>query len=303
MYSYQAFKLKILSELYFPELVAYSTEEIGPHDVHIYFGKVNPEGLANSKSHYLYVQGTDNALWLHIPSIARFLITDGCQIIIDPSGNVDQESIRVFLLGSCMGALLMQRNLFLLHGNAIRVGDHCISFAGQSGAGKSTLSGAFLNRGYEILADDICAINEHCEVLPSFPQIKLWFDSAKQLNINTEVLRKIRPNIEKFAIPLGKQFHKEPLPLKVIFILKAHNKDEILFEPINGMHKLNPLKANTYRRQYLNKLGKEHSFKLSGKIASQTAIVKITRPNFVFKLDELVSLIKENLQEQEFSHA
>lgn len=52
----------------------------------------------------------------------------------------------------------------------------------------------------------------HGEVQPSFPQIKLWSDSAIHLNIDTQFLRRIRPTMEKFAVPLGKQFYKELLP-------------------------------------------------------------------------------------------
>ena len=78
------------------------------------------------------------------------------------------------------------------------------------GSGKSTLSGAFFNRGYSILADDICAINNEGSVLPSFPQIKLWADVAKKLIINTQTLKKIRPNVDKFALPLKKQFISSP---------------------------------------------------------------------------------------------
>lgn len=197
----------------------------------------------------------------------------------------------------------MQRDLFLLHGNAIKMGDHCISFVGHSGAGKSTLSGAFFKRGYSILADDVCAVNANGQVVPSFPQIKLWFDAAKQLNIDTAALRKIRPSIEKFAVPLAQQFHTTPLPLKMVYVLHAHNKDEFNFTAMTGMQKVQPLRMNTFRKNYLNGLNKKQShFKQCAQIASRIGVVHINRPNDGYKLDELVGLIEHDLTTRGLHH-
>lgn len=217
-YYYRAFGLNIASELELPELLPYQSTPFIP-EVTIQWSRVQQEGLDNSLVTFPYYQAKQNALWLNIVDVGRFLITDGQLISIDPEENADLASIRLFLLGSCMGALLMQRDLFLLHGNAIRVDDFCVSFIGDSGAGKSTLSGAFYKRGYSILADDVCAINQDLSVIPSFPQIKLWQDAAEKLNINTTHLRKIRPNVNKFALPLCNQFQGEPLPIRVIYCL------------------------------------------------------------------------------------
>lgn len=302
MYTYYAFGLRIKSDLAFRELLPCSNPT--SIDVTIQWGAVDSSGLdAPRSSKGLYYQAMESALWLHVPNVARFLITQGQQIIIDPIEGVDEDSIRVFILGSCMGALLMQRNLFLLHGNAIKVGDHCVSFVGHSGAGKSTLSGAFFKRGYSILADDVCAVNADGHVVPSFPQIKLWFDAAKQLDIDTHALNKIRPLIEKFAVPLAQQFHPNTLPLKMVYSLHAHNKDEFHFMPITGMHKLQPLQINTFRKNYLKGLQKEQShFKQCAQIASQIGVVRINRPNDGYKLDELVGLVEQDLTARGLHH-
>ena len=51
-------------------------------------------------------------------------------------------------------------------------------FVGDSGAGKSTLASAFLNRGYQLLSDDVIPVslsqNHIPMVTPSYPQQKLW---------------------------------------------------------------------------------------------------------------------------------
>jgi GTPase SAR1 family protein len=302
MYAYYAFALRINSELVFPELLACPPSDLS--DVTIKWGQVNSSGLElPNSSKGLFYQASETALWLHIPNVARFLISHGNQIVIDPIGGVDEDSLRVFILGSCMGALLMQRDLFLLHGNAIKMGEHCISFVGASGAGKSTLSGAFFKRGYSILADDVCAVNSAGQVIPSFPQIKLWFDAAKHLNIDTQSLRKIRPKIEKFAVPLAQQFQPDALPLKAVYVLHSHNKDEFLLTPISGMQKLQPLRAHTFRKNYIHGLNKDRDhFTQCTQIAGLIDIVRITRPNDGYKLDALVNLIEQDLTVRGFHH-
>ena len=86
------------------------------------------------------------------------------------------------------------------------------------------------------------------------------------------------------------------MPLKMVYVLRAHNKDEFNFTPLTGMQKLQPLRNNSYRKNYLNGSDKERShFKQCAQIASQIGVVHISRPNDKFKLDELVNLIQQDL--------
>ncbi len=301
MFAYQAFDLKISSNLEFPELLPLTQgQEDLVFDVSIKYGKVAEKGLENPTDDHLYFQTSPSQFWMNVPDIGRYLVLNGKEIIIDPVAGIDEASIRVFLLGSCMGALLFQRNFIQLHGNAIKIDDHCISFVGHSGAGKSTLSGAFFKRGYSILADDVCSINEHGEVVPSFPQIKLWQDAADQLKIDTKNLRRIRPDMEKFAIPLGAKFQPQALPLKTIYILNPHNQPEFVFEQLTGMEKFSPLKPHTYRQEYLKGLGQEkHHFAQCIKLSKTVRIVSINRPMDGYKLDELVEQVLADIQKNQ----
>ena len=86
---------------------------------------------------------------------------------------------------SPFAALLLQRGLLPLHGCAIEVDGGAAVFVGRSGCGKSTLAGALRQRGYRVLADDICVISFSAAgepmVLAAFPQLKLWADALKNL--------------------------------------------------------------------------------------------------------------------------
>ena len=126
-----------------------------------------------------------------IDAIGTFEITEKHQITYNVRPETDLRNLRLFLLGSCMGALLQQRGYLVLHGNAISTIDrqNTMIFLGNQGVGKSTTAAWHLTQGHRILADDICAItfnaNGEALLIPSYPQPKLWQDSAELLGIQT----------------------------------------------------------------------------------------------------------------------
>ncbi len=301
MYRYRAFNLEVESEIAFPELLPTPNDQDkkSTHsNVEITFGKVSPEGLDNPLKQTVGYQAKPGEFWLNVPKVARYHVTQGNQITIEPENGSDEDSVRVFLLGSCFGALLMQRGLFLLHGNAIQIGKQAITFVGRSGAGKSTTSAIFKNRGYKILADDVCAINEKGEVIPSFPQVKLWADAAKKMAIETDGLRKIRPQVEKFALPLNleQEYQGNTLPLSVVYVLGTHNEDKIEIKPVSGAEKFNPLRFQTYRLPYIEGFDQAKRHKLQCiKLASQVDLARVTRPNHKYTFKEIAELIETDL--------
>ena len=283
-----AYKLSIESELALPELLADAETAKNP-DVQIKFSSVPPDGLPKGQQlgPFLWVSLTE--LWLQVPHVARFLVQSGHTILIDPAPGIDEDSLRVFLLGSALGALLFQRAHLVLHGNAIRIGDQCMVCVGHSGAGKSTLAAGFLKRGYKILADDVVAVDTQCRALPGFPRIKLWQDVADKMDIDTRALRRIRPNTEKFNYPLGQQFADELVPIRWVYILGSDHIDTIRLEPISGMQRFLPLHNNTYRVRFLQGMAlKPEHLKLCGQLASQIRLARVTRPNSGFELDGLI---------------
>lgn len=294
-FHYKLFEFKLFSELYCPELLPLDFQP-DETELSIRFGKVSTEGLIKPRRKALGFQAKKDEFWMNVPNIARYLVTKGREIVIDPVHGADEASIRVFLLGSCLGALLMQRDFFILHGNALKIGSCAISMMGLSGAGKSTLSASFVKRGYSVLADDVCALNTKGEVLPSFPQIKLWADAAKQLAIETTMLRKIRPQIEKYAVPLEANFYPHPLPLKLVYILNSHNKDAIEMKNIVGFEKYQLLHFQSYRLPYVKGLEQEQGHKTHcSRLAGRVALAKITRPSAGNSLEKLTDFIESDL--------
>jgi hypothetical protein len=90
--------------------------------------------------------------------------------------NSSTHRIRNFLLGVCLGTLLVQRGFLVLHGSVVEIDGEAVAFLGNKRAGKSTSSAALLARGHRFLVDDIVAVqfeDGRPMVTPAFPMFKL----------------------------------------------------------------------------------------------------------------------------------
>lgn len=297
--NYRCYGLTISSEIALPELLPSDNAcEKEAEDVRIVIGEVAQNGLPSGQQLGPLLWASENALWLRVPGVACFLMCDGREICIAPEPGADEDSIRVFLLGSALGAILFQRGYLVLHGNAIRVGDHCMVCVGDSGAGKSTLAAAFMQRGHQLLADDVVPVDAQCRALPGFPRIKLWQDTADHLEIDTGGLRRIRPDMQKYNFPACHQFADQPLPVRWVYILERHHKAETRFEPIQGMERFSPLHDHTYRVRFLEGMAlKAKHLKLCGQLAGRIRLARLTRPELGFTADALAGRILADIAE------
>lgn len=292
---YQAFGFIISSELELPPLPLAQEQDAVP-DINIAIGPVDINDLSDPPADEGWYQASPMQFLMHIPDVAWFMVKHGNSIVIAPENGSDEQSVVLFLLGSCMGVILHQRNMLVIHGNAIRFGDYCVVFAGPSGIGKSTLAAAFHRLGHEILADDVCAIDAMGRAVSSYPQLKLWQDAAAKLKISTSGLNKIRYQAKKFAYPLQRSF-QTALPVAAIYILSSNNKNEFRTEALEGMNKFIALRDNTYRMEYLDGLGlKAEHLQQCSKLAAKIHMSRISRPEHGFKLDQLVDFILADLQ-------
>ena len=212
----------------------------------------------------------------------------------------DDDDVRVFLLASVFGALLHQRDDLVLHGSTVAAGEASVAFLGRSGAGKSTLAAALRHQGHATLSDDLCVVRADAGgrmlAHPGFPQAKLWLDSLEKLDLSPEGLRRIRRKLEKRAVPLGADFVARPLPLRKLYVLVPHNRDEISITEVSGPRKFLILKQQTYRFGFLAGIDeKVGHFQLALRLAQQLPLCVVRRPSGSFRLEELVSLIKADL--------
>ncbi|HVX58012.1 MAG TPA: hypothetical protein VHA37_09915 [Candidatus Saccharimonadales bacterium] len=269
-------------------------------DVEIVYTDV-PATLPDALARGVRFQAGRDKLLLVVDGVARFLIEQGNKISIARCPSAEDDDVRAFLLGSVFGALLHQRQDLVLHGSAIEWNGEAVVFVGLSGVGKSTLASAFRKKGHAILTDDLSVIRPgpsgRMLVSPGFPQIKLWLDSLKRLDLSPDGLRRIRNKLEKRAIPLGEDFAGGALPVRKLYMLRPHNRPDLKLVALDGPQKFHVLKNHTYRFGFLAAIeGKMGHFQYGLKLAQQARMAVVIRPREPFLLDELVALIESDLK-------
>lgn len=80
----------------------------GVVDVRVSFG-ATPEMLQESPDNSKLFQVADDKMLLRIPAVAKFLIRNGREIVIEMEKEADDDDVRLFLLGSVMRAVLHYR--------------------------------------------------------------------------------------------------------------------------------------------------------------------------------------------------
>jgi len=296
MHHSQAFNLAILSKFPFPELISHIP--VTP-DVRINYGSLPARGLNTVLKQGAFFQLNDKEMWLNIPKIARFLIVDGKEIIIDRCEDIDEATLRKFILDSCFKALLSQKYLFAVQGSVIKIGSYAVSFIAPSGFGKSTLSSLFLKKGYSILSDEICAIDDDLNVLPSYPEISLWATVAQQLGIDVSTLKKIRPNLDKYAINIREQFHATPLPIKIIYHLNYQKNNTLKVSPLSEKEKIEFLQNQLFNCPYVSLSKHKEIVEKSQAIAHQVEVIHLECPRWDFSMNEMGHLLSSVFDEIE----
>lgn len=294
---YTAYGLAIHSDFELPELS--SAPPGAAADLRILLDDQVPEALDGAVQAGLYAQARDGDLLLTVPEVACILVQGGREIRVRAMPGADAESVRLFVLGSGLGAALMQRGFLVIHGNAIEVDGACMICVGPSGAGKSTLAAGFLGRGYRVLADDVVPVDAQGRAWPGFPRIKLWQDAAAELAIDTEGFHRIRPGMDKFNVPVMGRDVSQPLPVKWVYELNPQAVEVFSMDQLKGMAKLPLIQQNTYRLNYVAPLGLQVAhFKQCTALAGQVRVARVTRPTKPFRLQELIDVLLEDAHAQ-----
>jgi len=240
-FDYQLFGLAVRSDFALPEL---------------------PAGKATAETDVVVRRGKgDGGSLIAIDGIAEFRVSAGTHIWVSPAAGASPRNVRLYLLGSAMGLLLHQRGLLPLHANAVEVQGRAIAFMGPSGSGKSTLAAWFHDRGFTVVADDVCVVgfgdDDAPFVYPGLPRLRLWKEALEASGRDAaQFARSYAGDDEwdKFDVPLDSA--AAPLgstPLAAIYLLA--NGDAARVERLSGIEAAEALFANTYRGRFVTQSG------------------------------------------------
>lgn len=246
----------------------------------------------------------DRKVFLTVPGVARYLVSGGDQVVVEPEDGTDTASVAAFLLSSCWGALLHQRQELPLHASVVTPdGVTAVAFAGSSGSGKSTLASEMLRRGWSLLTDDIAAVSladDLPQVSPASVASKLWVDALERFGIEPFEHMRLRPQLDKYVVRREGQVCLHPCRLVAVFVLRAHNRPEVeLSEKLAGAKRFAVLDLQTFRRRMVAPLGERAGH--FGRLAAVSALVPVRsagRPSIGDHVSDLADAVEVSFERQ-----
>lgn len=296
IYYYTVYGLNIKSDI---EINEFLVCENRYYDINFIIGNMPEEIIKLSKggarSYY-----SKNKIWFHIDNIASYYVENGDTVIVEPCENADMTLIKIYLMCSCLGFIMIQRENLAIHGGTVALNSNGIIITGDRGAGKSTLTSALRLKGYKFISDDVAAIkiNEIASINPGFPYQKLCEDAMESLGYDKLKYSSFSSDDKiKYMVPSHKDFINYSIPLKAIFELVAGDIGKVEIEEIIGGEKLSKIIKNIYRIEYIDRMGgiTPKIFKQCIEIAKYIKFYKITRPRDGFTVNDQIELIEEVL--------
>ena len=292
---YSAYGLTIQSEIELPELNATLSTDV---DTWIRFGPIRDSPLQIQNISHCY-QNTDRGMYLYWQGVGTFLIQDGKDVWIDKETDLDEDRLRLFILGAVMGVILHQRGFLVLHASAVAIQGEAVVFIGHKRWGKSTMAATLHARGHSLIADDVVAldIQDHhpVQVQPAFPQIKLWPDAVTSIGKQPEELPRLGAQLEKRNHLLSSGFMADILPLKHIYVLGQG--DEMAIVPLSVQETIQYLLQNSYVTRFGQELLQERGathFQQLTMLAQKVPLFRLLRPAVLELLPDVATLVEEH---------
>ena len=265
-------------------------------DVRIVFDPV-PDRLKSPTDSGVLWQVGRNRFLLDIPGTARYLAEDGETIRVEPAPEASEADVRFFLFGTPLAASLMQRGLMVLRSSAVAVPEGAVLIAGNSGSGKSTLAAALMQRGYPVLSDNLTVVTlserGRPVVIPGIPQVVLWADALDRLGLRGLNPVQVRPPLEKYGVPAGRETGSDPVDLHAVYILSEHHKDAIETEPIEGIQSFRAFGSIAYNTRIADALSvRDRYFQTAVAVVNSMPVYRIRRPKGLWSAEELADRIE-----------
>ena len=303
MYQYILCGLKVESDLAFPELTPWPGAREHPFEIEFRLGPVEQLWGEDEKGVQFEADGPDK-ITFHISGAGRILIERGKRVVFDAFSAVDEDRIRLQLIGTIQSMLWYQRGYLPLHASALLVDDRAIAIGACSHSGKSVLAAALTKRGCPLIVDDMMVVDWSQEVpivLPGYQKLRLWKDACEQLGLMRDTIAKAHLIRDKFVVETVGSPPQTPVPLTDVLILTDRRGGSLSVHPLGPVQGLQHLLAATHMLDAARALGRhEQIFAGLNSIIGNARIWRATAPQGLqyarATADSILTLVRTDQQ-------
>jgi hypothetical protein len=169
--------------------------------VRLTLGRV-PQALENAEVGDEQFQANEREYLFRFQDRWAIHVRDGVKAIFEAAADVSEELFWYLAVTNAVAVAGYQRGMFPLHGSGVLFPQGVVAFAGHSGAGKTTAVAGLVQRGFGLMADDLCLIRPDgsgYRVGRGAPELRLIGDAADALGWHAEDAIGFQPVRNKFA--------------------------------------------------------------------------------------------------------
>jgi hypothetical protein len=150
----------------------------------------------------------DGAWCLNVPTVGKFIVRRGKEILISPTRFASAGDLRLFALGPALAICCAQRRLLPIRATTMVRRDGAVAICGEPGVGKSAVSLLLSLSEYKLLSDGLSVLVPPAEsrctkALATHPFFFLWRAATDALGIVSTELAQPRQCLEKFVCAIN----------------------------------------------------------------------------------------------------
>ena len=199
-------------------------------------------------------KASETTIWFQGADDLQFAVQGGQTIFVAAADHYTADDISLYINGSGMGAIALQRGRVPFHISGVQMGDKMIAISGESGAGKSTLAALLAKRGLAHFTDDVGVVNPKDDplmVLPMPKGIKVAADVAQGLDVSVGAQVSQAFGLEKRYADDLPQSIAEALQFGALYIISTDNADAFAINELKGGAKYAEIRKAIYREEWL----------------------------------------------------
>lgn len=224
-------------------------------------------------------------------------VLDGERICYEVKPDGLDSRLNTYLLGFGMALIAIQKGILPIHSSGIMKGDNAILISGDSGAGKSTLTAAYIENGYDLMADDVTFLKKSDDMpyaYPAFPYQKLCRNEVEKRHEGEEGLVYIGEEKDKFLVPWRGNYTAGGRPLRAVVYVVKYPGDELKIEEVKGFDKYMILTRALFMIDLLGE--KAYQKEIAENVmwlASKVPLILVVRPENKDTLNDVAQQTKE----------